>query len=291
MSFAISPLISYEKLTNDFKNLNYTILDIRDTSSFKKGHIEGSVSAPYKIFRGNTDNPGKMLETEILENTFEKLGLSMEKPIIIISQGNTPTDFGAAARVYWTLKSSGFEDLAILNGGIKIWKINGSELTQKTKKIIPTDLNINFSYEWTATTNEIKNSPKNTTTLLIDARPSDFYNGNKKHKAAKVPGTIPSSENFDFNNFFVNNSTFLTEIGIKDGTRLLDQIGFNSKKNIISFCNTGHWAATNWFVMSELIGKENVKLYPGSMVEYTNLNLPIENSPGLIKNLLESLSN
>ena len=43
--------------------------------------------------------------------------------------------------------------------------------------------------------------------------------------------------------------------------------------------------------MSELIGKENVKLYPGSMVEYTNLNLPIENSPGLIENLLKSISN
>jgi len=37
-------------------------------------------------------------------------------------------------------------------------------------------------------------------------------------------------------------------------------------------------------------GFENVKLYPGSMVEYSNLDLPMENTPGVFKNLLNSLS-
>jgi thiosulfate/3-mercaptopyruvate sulfurtransferase len=36
-----------------------------------------------------------------------------------------------------------------------------------------------------------------------------------------------------------------------------------------SVCNTGHWAATNWFALSELAGQKNVKLYPGSMVDWT----------------------
>jgi thiosulfate/3-mercaptopyruvate sulfurtransferase len=38
---------------------------------------------------------------------------------------------------------------------------------------------------------------------------------------------------------------------------------------IVSFCNTGHWAATNWFVLSEVAGIEGVKLYPESMVGWT----------------------
>ena len=37
----------------------------------------------------------------------------------------------------------------------------------------------------------------------------------------------------------------------------------------VSFCNTGHWAATNWFVLSEIAGIEGVKLYPESMVGWT----------------------
>ena len=39
--------------------------------------------------------------------------------------------------------------------------------------------------------------------------------------------------------------------------------------SVVSYCNTGHWAATNWFVLSELLGNENVLLYDGSMVEWT----------------------
>jgi thiosulfate/3-mercaptopyruvate sulfurtransferase len=38
---------------------------------------------------------------------------------------------------------------------------------------------------------------------------------------------------------------------------------------VTSYCNTGHWAATDWFVLSEVLGRKDVKLFPGSMVEWT----------------------
>jgi thiosulfate/3-mercaptopyruvate sulfurtransferase len=61
----------------------------------------------------------------------------------------------------------------------------------------------------------------------------------------------------------------------------------NSNKEIVSFCNTGHWAATNWFVLSELVGDPDVKLYAGSMVDWTRASnaLPMDNVPGRIKQL------
>ncbi|MDJ0931349.1 rhodanese-like domain-containing protein [Breoghania sp.] len=37
----------------------------------------------------------------------------------------------------------------------------------------------------------------------------------------------------------------------------------------MSYCNTGHWASANWFVLHELLGYENVKLYDVSMVGWT----------------------
>src|SRR5699024_1119409 len=49
----------------------------------------------------------------------------------------------------------------------------------------------------------------------------------------------------------------------------------------ISFCNTGHWAATNWFALSEIAGVDNVRLYPASMAEWSqNPDLPMQNVPG-----------
>ncbi|MBV9955924.1 MAG: hypothetical protein JOZ70_11825, partial [Pseudolabrys sp.] len=37
----------------------------------------------------------------------------------------------------------------------------------------------------------------------------------------------------------------------------------------LAYCNTGHWAATDWFVLHEVLGRD-VKLYSGSMVDWTS---------------------
>ena len=48
---------------------------------------------------------------------------------------------------------------------------------------------------------------------------------------------------------------------------------------VVTYCNTGHWAATDWFVLSEILGRPNVKLYAGSMVEWSaDPKRPIESS-------------
>ena len=51
------------------------------------------------------------------------------------------------------------------------------------------------------------------------------------------------------------------------------------RPGIISYCNTGHWAATNWFVLSEIANVDDVKLYAESMVEWSADNNPMENVP------------
>ena len=38
---------------------------------------------------------------------------------------------------------------------------------------------------------------------------------------------------------------------------------------VVSYCNTGHSAAANWFVLSEVLGRDEVALYDGSMTDWT----------------------
>jgi thiosulfate/3-mercaptopyruvate sulfurtransferase len=39
-------------------------------------------------------------------------------------------------------------------------------------------------------------------------------------------------------------------------------------KPVINYCNTGHQAATNWFVLSEVLRRPGVSLYDGSLSEW-----------------------
>ncbi len=284
----LGPLVTPAELSAQLQQANPVILDIRG-EDYAKAHIPGAVSAPYGLFRGPKENPGQILETSVLEERYEKLGLEIERPIVIVPAGKTDTDFGAAARVYWTLKSSGFTSLSILNGGAVAWTSAGLPVDNNTVAPTPTELSISFSNEWTANTEQVAAITQGETdALLLDARTDDFFQGKKAHGAAARPGTLPGAENYAYSSFFSKGSAAMSEIA--DAPSLRDTLGIKGGEDVVSFCNTGHWAATNWFALSEVAGVENVKLYPGSMVEYASTDYAMENTPGVFKTFLNKIT-
>ena len=281
------PLVTPEELAASLDRVNPILLDIRG-SEYREGHLPGAVSAPYDMFRGPRTNPGQMLDSETLEERFEALGLNLDQPIVIVHEGNSNTNFGSAARVYWTLKSAGFPDLAILNGGKLAWEWEGLPLEKEIVEPVATELEIEFSADWTATTPEVAALAEDGgSAVLIDARPAEFHEGEIKHKAAARPGTVPGAVSYVHTNYFQNDPTLVkAEL---DARALMAELEISEGADVVSFCNTGHWAATAWFALSEIAGIDNVKLYPGSMVEYSNSDQPMANTPGLLKNLINQL--
>ena len=285
----LGPLVSPAELETALTDAEIPqVLDIRG-DAYADGHIAGAVSAPYGLFRGPEDNPGALVPVDQLETTYEKLGLEPDAPVVIVSQGDTDTDFGAAARVYWTLKSSGFTDLSILNGGSQAWVNAGLPLSKDAVSPEPSELDISWNDAWTAETPEVADVVDGGhEALLLDARPAAFFDGKKAHGAAAKPGTLPGAQNYAYTQFFQSGATAIGQIS--DVQALKASLGVDDGEEIVSFCNTGHWAATNWFALSEMAGIENVKLYPGSMVEYSQTGRDMQNSPGLFKNLLNQVT-
>ena len=243
------------------------LIDIRlvnGAAGYGAGHIDGAVSAPYPLWRGPADNPGQRLTDGELSMLLRTKGLTRRKPVVIAYLGANPTDFGAAARVYWTLKSAGIEKIAILDGGLRAWVEANLPLTTQPVTPEPSGIRTTLSSQWLATRDEVKAiSAGYAAGVLVDARPDAFLSGRKKHDAAKKAGTIPNAEQFQFTQWFDGQKATV-------GGGLLAR--FRKPEGdgpVVSFCNTGHWAATNWFMMSEVQGIEGVKLYPESMVGWT----------------------
>ncbi len=261
------------------------VLDIRAAGEdgYGGGHIEGAVNAPYELFRGPADNPGQVPSEAELSQTLGELGLEPSDPVVIAYQGEDATDFGAAARVYWTLKSSGFEKISILNGGYNAWSQAGNDLSSEPVEVEPTDVEVTWNDRWTATAEDVQQVLNGEDeALLLDARPESFWNGEQAHAAAAKPGTIPQSEYFEHAGWFSDGPAIVDAKAARD---LAAEQDFTGTAAIISFCNTGHWAATNWFALSELAGIDNVKLYPESVVGWSNAGYEMTNVPGPIRTL------
>ncbi|CRK76550.1 sulfurtransferase [Nereida ignava] len=287
LAATFGPLVEADDLANALDTKQPVLLDIRN-DGYADSHVDGALWAPYKLFRGTKDNPGGLMDLAVLEEHLEKLGLEQDEPIIIISEGNTDTDFGAAARVYWTLKSTGFTDLSILNGGRIAWRDANLPLNNTLETAVPSQLDLKFDTTWLADTQHVSSVVKGENSgLLVDARLPEFFAGDKAHGAAKRPGTLPGAVNQSYATFFENGAAAISTP--TDISALKASLGIKGDEEVISFCNTGHWAATHWFALSELANVENAKLYAGSMVEYSNADLPMENTPGVFKNLLRQI--
>ena len=245
------------------------VLDVRAPKAFAKGHVPGAVNAPYGQWRGPAQNPGRALDDARLTNLLQSLGLWPDDRIVVLHQGASESDFGAAARVYWTLKSAGFQQIAILNGGFGAWAKAGLTVSRRARLPQPSTATYSLSDTWMidhAGVQAVLDGTRDA--IMIDARPADFWKGKVRHRAARAAGTLPGALNITHDSWFRGSRT-----QIVTGPQVLEiakAAGYvPGQTQLVSFCNTGHWAATNWFALSELAGIEGVKLYPESMVGWT----------------------
>ena len=254
-----------------------TILDIRAPKEFTEGHIRGALNAPYASWRGPKDNPGQILDDARLTERLQSLGLTRGSRVVVTNPGKDATQFGAAARVYWTLKSAGLTHIAILNGGLQAWTTAGFPLSTEVTTVSKSAETFSLSDQWQITQQGVLDVVKGEANAqIVDARPQEFLQGKKKHKAAMAAGTLNGAANVTHSTWFDGTGKDKGRISsAEDVLRLAREAGVEDGKSrpIASFCNTGHWAATNWFALSELAGIDNVKLYPESMVGWTKSGL------------------
>src|SRR5690606_23674184 len=158
---------------------------IRPPDAYAAGHIPGAVSAPYGQWRGSADNPGELPPVSRLTEIVRGLGVEENTHAVVVSSGADATDFGASARVYWTLKYLGLKQLSILNGGLKAWADAGLPQDQATPAVTPSAFEARLDDSLIATKEQIAAQLDNPRVQLVDARPLDFYLGKTKAPTAQ----------------------------------------------------------------------------------------------------------
>jgi thiosulfate/3-mercaptopyruvate sulfurtransferase len=284
-AFAAQPLLTPTELQAQLNDTNVRVIDIRDPETYAVRHIPGAMNAPYGSWRGTSSNPGKLAELPKLTALVQSLGLTPATHAVVVSSGADATNFGAAARVYWTLKVLGLKELSVLNGGVKAWAQAGLPQDALAANIVASSYTPQLDTSLMATRDQVAQQVAAGKVYMVDARPADFFNGDTRHPVAKLPGTIQGAVNLDHAKWFAPGSaTFMSSA---EAQKVAASSPVDPQQETVSFCNTGHWAATNWFALSEVLGQKNVKIYAGSMVDWTQAPnaLPMDHVPGRGKQL------
>ena len=245
------------------------------------GHIVNSTLLDFKKVRVDRLVDGKKIKFLIPEKAdFEKLvqslGINSDKPIVLVPIGQDMSDIDEALRTYWSFKVYGEDQVAVLDGGIAGWLSEGREFTTATiPKAIGNWLAKAERKELIASSDDVAAASKNGKPQLLDARQPAQYLGLTKRPDVLTYGHIAGSKELapELLAKPVNGALYFWKKNTYDA--LMSANGLSAKSPTISYCNTGHLAAGAWFVMSELVGNKNAKLYDGSLHLWTIEGRPL----------------
>ncbi len=260
------------------------VLDVRPIRSYHQGHIPGAVQIWRDAFtRSDLPYSGMSATRGIIEHLLDSLGLRSDQQVVVYD------DRGGcdAARVWWLLKVHGHRKVALLNGGIPRWRAEGFPVTLKWVRTKPSGYAFPDPVDSTlvATLDMVKGTMASKRGVLLDTRSRKEYSGAEMKQGAFRPGTIPGSVLYDWGNAVA----FDKDQVLKDTASLrydLAALGIQPDDTVITFCHSGVRSAHTTFVLSAVLGMNNVRNYDGSWTEWSyHSELPVHADSSLTTTL------
>jgi thiosulfate/3-mercaptopyruvate sulfurtransferase len=184
----------------------------------------------------------------------------------------------SAARVWWMFRTMGYDDVAILNGGLKKWKAENRPLEDGAPTARgPKHFTARFHADLVRNAADVKALIGSPTTQIIDARAAARFEGTvPEPRAGLRSGHIPSSRNVPFTTLLNADGTLKAPEELR---KVFADADVDVGKPVVASCGSGVTAGVVAFALA-MLGRPDAAVYDGSWTEWgANTDLPIETGP------------
>lgn len=237
---------------------NGKLTSINGRANYEAGHIPSAGFADLLDQLSAQDNSLDfvMPTPEQFRDVMSKLGVGHDSRVVIYSAQNTVW----AARLWWMLRWAGFDQAAILDGGLEAWKAEGRPLSIEPSNRPAKSFTLALRPEVVAKRDEVFTAINDPQIQIIDAMSDGHYKGQFTMYAR--PGHITSATN-------TPSSLLMDESNYYKSFDELDMMHEGERNNrVITYCGGGVAASSVAFTMHRL-GYSDVAVYMGSLQEWS----------------------
>lgn len=240
-------------------------------AAYDDWHIDGAVL--WNIYSDLKDPGYRLVERPALEDLLARSGIRAESTVVFYGY--------APALGFWLLKLYGHRDVRILDCSRDAWRAVGHPWTTVTATPTPAEYPLrDEDRSIRADQLQVQDAIGRDSTVLVDVRSEDEYRGERFWPSGAMEpdgrtGHIPGSVHQPIDGLYHDDGSFRPTAELRKVFSSVDPDG--DEQELVTYCTIGGRAANAWFVLTQLLGRERVKVYEGSWAEWGRLpGTPIE---------------
>lgn len=240
-----------------------------DVLLYSTGHIPGAVKVDW-VLDLNDQVTRDYVQGEAFAALMSAKGVARDSTVVIYGDKSN----WWAAYALWVFRLFGHEDVRLVNGGRAAWIAEGRPLTRDVPERAATSYPV-------IERDDTKIRAYQSTVLqtlgehpLIDVRSTPEYTGERTHMAEYPQegvlrgGHIPSAVSVPWSRAAAEDGTFKSRAELE--AIYFSEAGLTPDSDVIAYCRIGERSSHTWFVLTYLLGLENVRNYDGSWTEWGN---------------------
>ena len=248
-----------------------------DILLYETGHIPNAVKIDWQADL-NDAVVRDYISTAQFEALMRKNGITNETTVVFYGDKNN----WWACYAFWVFQLFGHANAKVMDGGRAKWVAENRNMTRERPTFAPSDYVAQERHD--APIRAFRDEVRAHISLqrpLVDVRSPGEYNGELLHmpdypqEGSLRGGHIPGAKNVPWARATNPDGTFKNA----DELRAIYEMeqGLSPTDEVIAYCRIGERSSHTWFVLTYLLGYDNVRNYDGSWTEWGNaVGMPIE---------------
>jgi thiosulfate/3-mercaptopyruvate sulfurtransferase len=233
-------------------------------AAYNEGHIDGAVL--WNVYADLKDTAYHLVDAAAMQRLMARSGIDPDTTVVFYGY--------APALGLWLMKLYGHRDVRILDCSRDTWRAAGRPWS--TAATEPPAGRIHLGWQdpqIRADQAAVQQAIGQLDTILVDVRSAEEYDGERFWPSGGMEpggraGHVPTAVHQPIDGLYRPDGSFRSAAELR---RLFCALDLEGGQELITYCTIGGRAATAWFVLTYLLGREHVRVYDGSWAEWGRL--------------------